>query len=69
MSDWQHIETAPDRKIVLVCNPKEGFVPAVAKRVSGQWYNIGVVLIGLTAADYRLDPQPLFWMPIPDMPE
>lgn len=68
MSDWQPIDTAPDRKIVLVCNPDEGFVPVIAKKVSGTWFNVGLIPVGRSTADFHLDPLPLFWMPIPEMP-
>lgn len=65
---WHSIETAPSRQIVLVCNPKEGGVPVVAKLVGEIWYNIGAVPVGITTA-YHLEPEPMYWMPIQEMPE
>jgi hypothetical protein len=68
MSEWHPIETAPVRQIIIVCNPAEGFVPAIAKKVGNQWYNIGATLVGRSAQECWLEPKPTYWMPVPEMP-
>lgn len=65
---WKPIEDVPSRQIVLVCNPVEGFVPVVAKKIGDQWFNVGAVPVGRSSGDYKLEPTPTHWMPIPEMP-
>ena len=66
---WNEIETAPANETILVCNPKEGNVPVVAKRVGRDWHNIGAVLVGYRVAQTPyLVPAPTHWMRWPEMP-
>lgn len=65
---WQPIETAPMNETVLVCNPSEGRIPVVAKRRVTGWINVGAVPVGRTSQDYKLDPLPTYWQPLPASP-
>ena len=66
---WNEIKTAPANETVLVCNPNEGRVPVVAKRVGSEWLNIGAVPVGYRGDQTpRLYPTPTHWMHWPEMP-
>jgi hypothetical protein len=66
--EWQPIETAPSRKIVLVSNPEEGDLPIVAKKVGGQWVNIGAIPVTPAPHRFTLEPEPTHWRPLPAPP-
>lgn len=67
---WEEIVTAPANEIVLVCNPKEGNIPVIAKRIGQQWHNIGAIVVGYRAGQTPyLKPSPTHWMRWPSMPQ
>lgn len=66
---WRPIAEAPMNEIVLVCNPDEGRVPIVAKLMAVGWINIGVIPVGRTSQDHKLEPEPTHYMPLPAPPK
>jgi hypothetical protein len=59
---WRDIASAPLRTAVLVCNPKIGPLPIVAKRYASSW-------IAAHGNGRMLQDDPTHWRPLPAPPK
>lgn len=59
---WQPIDTAPEREMLLVANPKIGRLPVVAERRGQRWF-----MAATYGRELREHEHPTLWMHIPSM--